>query len=345
MIASAQEKSFNQFGDAGLFCPGKLPPEKKRFLAQMQMDALNAHAHKLAIVGFQVKSHRGRETLKEKLKRYLSTGGWAGVKFGGSRDDFQRRRRDKYVEIRTKRFSSSVRSNIGGVVRTADTLEPYLFSKETNINAKTQRREGAKRMKPDLSGSQKSNRRRPARETFFPCVFAPLRLCVETWRRWTADTAWLREKGWVRLSAESRHARLEMKIRRESPTGENHDDFQRRRRGIFVETRTKRFPSSARSGIGGGWSSSFSLRGRGTPWSRIYSAGGDEINAKTQRREGAKRMKPDPSGSQNSDRSRPARETFFPCVFASLRLCAFALKPGGGGRQMALNSHCRMRQT
>ena len=78
MIASAQEKSFNQFGDAGLFCPGKLPPEGKRFLAQMQMDALNAHAHKLAIVGFYVKSHRDRETLKEKLKRYLSTGDWSG---------------------------------------------------------------------------------------------------------------------------------------------------------------------------------------------------------------------------------------------------------------------------
>jgi hypothetical protein len=44
------------------------------------MDALNAHAHKLAFVGFQVKSHRDRETLKEKLKRYLSTGDWAGVK-------------------------------------------------------------------------------------------------------------------------------------------------------------------------------------------------------------------------------------------------------------------------
>ena len=58
MIASAQEKSFNQFGDAGLFCTGKLPPEGKRFLAQMQMDALNAHAHKLAIVGFHVKSRR-----------------------------------------------------------------------------------------------------------------------------------------------------------------------------------------------------------------------------------------------------------------------------------------------
>ena len=84
MIASAQEKSFNQFGDAGLFCPGKLPPEGKRFLAQMQMDALNAHAHKLAFVGFQVKSRRDRETHKEKLKRYLSAGDWAGVKFGGS---------------------------------------------------------------------------------------------------------------------------------------------------------------------------------------------------------------------------------------------------------------------
>ena len=76
MIASAQEKSFDQFGDAGFFCPGKLPPEGKRFPAQMQMDALNAHAHKLTIVGFCVKSRRGRETLKEKLKPYLQTGEW-----------------------------------------------------------------------------------------------------------------------------------------------------------------------------------------------------------------------------------------------------------------------------
>jgi hypothetical protein len=61
------------------------------------------------------------------------------------------------------------------------------IQQEREINAKTQRREGAKRMKPDPSGSQKSNRRRPARETFYPCVFAPLRLCVKTWRRRTAD--------------------------------------------------------------------------------------------------------------------------------------------------------------
>jgi hypothetical protein len=46
-----------------------------------------------------------------------------------------------------------------------------------------------------------------------------------------------------------------------------------------------------------------------------------EINAKTQRREGAKQMKLDQSGLLNSDRSRPARETCSPCVFASLRLC------------------------
>jgi hypothetical protein len=65
-----------------------------------------------------------------------------------------------------------------------------------------------------------------------------------------------------------------------------------------------------------------------TDFSRIYSAGGDEINATpinreqaTQRREGAKRIKPDQSCSLNSDRSQPARETFFPCVFAPLRLC------------------------
>jgi len=39
----------------------------------------------------------------------------------------------------------------------------------------------------------------------------------------------------MRLSAESRYARLEMKIGCASPTGENHDDFQRRRRGIFLK--------------------------------------------------------------------------------------------------------------
>jgi hypothetical protein len=42
----------------------------------MQMDPLNAHAHKLTIVGFSVKSRRSRETLKEKLKPYLKTGDW-----------------------------------------------------------------------------------------------------------------------------------------------------------------------------------------------------------------------------------------------------------------------------
>jgi len=55
--------------------------------------------------------------------------------------------------------------------------------------------------------------------------------------------------------------------------------------------------------------------------SRVYSAGGDEFNAKTQRREDAKWMKPDPSCSLNSDRNRPAGETFVPCAFAPLRLC------------------------
>jgi hypothetical protein len=60
------------------------------------------------------------------------------------------------------------------------------------------------------------------------------------------------------------------------------------------------------------WSSSFG---------RIYSVGGNEINAKTQRSEGAKRMKLDQSCLLNSNRNRPARETFFTCVFAPLRLC------------------------
>jgi hypothetical protein len=41
------------------------------------MNALCAHAHKLAFVGFKSRNHRGRETLKEKLKRYLRTGDWA----------------------------------------------------------------------------------------------------------------------------------------------------------------------------------------------------------------------------------------------------------------------------
>ena len=54
----------------------------------------------------------------------------------------------------------------------------------------------------------------------------------------------------------------------------------------------------------------------------VYSAGGDEINAKAQRRKGAKRMKPDQSCSPNSGRdAAPAGKTFFPCVFAPLRLC------------------------
>jgi hypothetical protein len=57
------------------------------------------------------------------------------------------------------------------------------------------------------------------------------------------------------------------------------------------------------------WSSSFG---------RIYSVGGNEINAKTQRSEGAKRMKLDQSCLLNSNRNRPARETFFTCVLAVL---------------------------
>ena len=52
-----------------------------------------------------------------------------------------------------------------------------------------------------------------------------------------------------------------------------------------------------------------------------YSAGREEINAKTQRREGAKWGKPDQSGSFNSDCIRPAKGKLFPCVFAPLRLC------------------------
>jgi hypothetical protein len=54
-------------------------------------------------------------------------------------------------------------------------------------------------------------------------------------------------------------------------------------------------------------------------------SGGDEINATpinreqaTQRREGAKRVKPDQFCSLNSNHGRPAREPFFLCVFAVL---------------------------
>jgi len=41
------------------------------------MNAMGAHAHKLALVGIKSRNNRGRETLKEKLKRYLSAGDWA----------------------------------------------------------------------------------------------------------------------------------------------------------------------------------------------------------------------------------------------------------------------------
>ena len=82
MIAPAEEKTFYQFGNAGFFLSGKLASEGKRFLAQMQVNTLYAHAHKLSIVGLCVKSHRGRETLKEKLKPYLQTGGWSVQIYG-----------------------------------------------------------------------------------------------------------------------------------------------------------------------------------------------------------------------------------------------------------------------
>ena len=62
-------------------------------------------------------------------------------------------------------------------------------------------------------------------------------------------------------------------------------------------------------------------RGWGSSVSRVYAAGGDEFNAKAQRRKGAKWMKSGLSCSLNSDRNRPAGKTIFPCVFASLRLC------------------------
>jgi hypothetical protein len=56
----------------------------------------------------------------------------------------------------------------------------------------------------------------------------------------------------------------------------------------------------------------------------IYSAGGDEINAKTQRRKGAKRMKPEQSCSLKTVAlASPPEKHSSP---ASLRLCAFAWK-------------------
>ena len=76
MIASAHEKSLDQPGNAGFFLSSKLASEGKRLFAQKQMDALCAHAHKLAIVGLCVKRECGRETLKEKFKPYLQTGEW-----------------------------------------------------------------------------------------------------------------------------------------------------------------------------------------------------------------------------------------------------------------------------
>ena len=56
MIAPAKKKSLDQPGNAGFFLLGKLAAKRKRFLAQKQMDALRAHAHKLKNVGFCVKS-------------------------------------------------------------------------------------------------------------------------------------------------------------------------------------------------------------------------------------------------------------------------------------------------
>jgi hypothetical protein len=50
-IAIGQKKIFNQFGNAGLLLSGKLAPEGKRLFAQMQVNPLDAHAHKLTIVG------------------------------------------------------------------------------------------------------------------------------------------------------------------------------------------------------------------------------------------------------------------------------------------------------
>jgi hypothetical protein len=56
----------------------------------MQVNPLDAHAHKLTIVGLHVKSYRGRETLKEKLKPYLqpaprpaNPSGWNCQALGG----------------------------------------------------------------------------------------------------------------------------------------------------------------------------------------------------------------------------------------------------------------------
>src|ERR1017187_5979220 len=60
MATASQKKALDQFGDAGFFLAGELPPEGQRLLAQVQMNALNAHAHKLAIVGLKSRLHWSR---------------------------------------------------------------------------------------------------------------------------------------------------------------------------------------------------------------------------------------------------------------------------------------------
>jgi hypothetical protein len=73
MIAPPEKKTFDQFGHAGLFLSGELAAKREGLLAQKQMNALCVHAHKLAFVGFKSRGKCGRE----KLKRYLNSGGWA----------------------------------------------------------------------------------------------------------------------------------------------------------------------------------------------------------------------------------------------------------------------------
>jgi len=80
VIAPAEEKTFDQFRHAGLPLSGELAPKSEGLLAQKQMNALCAHAHKLAFVGFKSRNHRRRETLKEKPKPYLPTGDWSEPK-------------------------------------------------------------------------------------------------------------------------------------------------------------------------------------------------------------------------------------------------------------------------
>ena len=55
MIAPGHEETLHQFRDANPLFARELLPKGERLLAQVQMNALDVHAHKLAIVGLCVK--------------------------------------------------------------------------------------------------------------------------------------------------------------------------------------------------------------------------------------------------------------------------------------------------